>query len=800
MEQREMKIAAIIWSSRVSTLIEAGKRVPQVSLQIRSLRDLEEPQRRQDFFRWVEEEGDLLLVYAPTNATWEEIEGEIRRLSRIVPTVCFGSDPQSWGYSSVDLKLAAQVNRYMALDGVENLTHALRFLAREVGGLDLDYRDPEEIPWKGIYHPEVTSTFFRLEDYLNWYGTRGFQEGEPMAGILFYRSYWINGNLALVDALVRRLEERRIGVVPVFSYGFANRELNVAGNDETIELFFLRQGRAIIDLLINLQSFFLISLPRDSVRGDIEAGTRALQRLGVPTLNGLVAHYQTEEEWRANPHGLMTYAWSVAMPEFDGVIEPLILGAESREADPTTGVTVERYVPIPERLSHAVARIERWIQLRRKPPGERKVAFILHNNPCASVEATVGSGANLDTLESVARILQRLKEEGYSVLDPPASGEELIGRIMERKAISDFRWTPVEEIVAKKGYLALWSGQEYRRLLDLLEPGVRARVIQSWGEPPGKAMVYRGKIVITGLSLGNIAVCVQPKRGCLGARCDGQVCKILHDPSCPPTHQYLATYWYLAEVWGADIIVHVGTHGNLEFLPGKSVGLSGECFPDLALRAVPHLYLYSVDNPPEGVIAKRRSYATLVDYMTPALKESEIHGSLKELEDFLGEYDQAWAIDRSRAHALEHLIWEKIRELELEGELGLKLPAEGEEGEEEHRHGDFREVVQRCHLLLSRYRESLRNQGLHIFGSPPVGEDRIDLLAAMARFDEEGQPSLRRVMLELMGIDFEEAEAHPERFCELEGKTYGELLAEAHQLGKEFIRAVLEEEERCLKP
>ncbi|MDH7498786.1 MAG: cobaltochelatase subunit CobN [candidate division NC10 bacterium] len=793
-----MKIAAIVWSSRVPTLMEAGKGVPEVSLQIRSLRDLEEPKRRQDFFRWVEEEGDLLLVYAPTNATWEEIESEISRLSRIVPTVCFGSDPQTWGYSSVDLKIAAQVNRYMAMDGVENLTQALRFLAHEVGGLALTYWEPQEIPWKGIYHPDSPTPYYHLRDYWGWYGGRGFREDDPTVGILFYRSYWINGNLALVDAVIRSLEERRIGVIPVFSYGFANRELNVAGNDETIELFFMKDGSPAIDLLLNLQSFFLVSLPKESVKGDIEAGMRTLRKLGVPTLNGLVAHYQTEGEWRANPHGLMTYAWSVAMPEFDGVIEPLILGAESREVDPLTGVTVERYEPIPERLSHGIARIERWIRLKRKPREERRVAFILHNNPCASVEATVGSGANLDTLESVARILRRLAQEGYSIVDPPTNGEKLIGQIMEKKAISDFRWTPVREIVSKGGYLALLPQEEYCRRFQALSPELQAKIVKTWGDPPGEAMVYGEKIVVTGLDFGHVVVCVQPKRGCLGARCDGQVCKILHDPACPPTHQYLATYWYLGEVFGADAIVHVGTHGNLEFLPGKSVGLSGDCFPDLAIGTMPHFYLYSVDNPPEGIIAKRRSYATLIDYMTPPMTDSGTYGAMKELEDFLGEYEQARVIDPSRAHALEHLIWEKIRELNLEGELHLKLPeGRGEETEGQHGHDDFQEVVRGCHLLLNRYRESQRNQGLHIFGSPPQGEERVDLIAALARFDYENQPSLRRIVFELMGLDFEEAEAHPESFCAQENKTYGELLAEAQQISKEFIRAFLEEEPAC---
>ena len=148
---------------------------------------------------------------------------------------------------------------------------------------------------------------------------------------------------------------------------------------------------------------------------------------------------------------------------------------------------------------------------------------------------------------------------------------------------------------------------------ETLPHAVRTRIVETWGQPPGEAMVYEGKIVVTGVRYGDAIVCVQPKRGCAGSQCDGEVCKILHDPDIPPTHQYLATYRYIEEVFGADAIIHVGTHGNLEFLPGKSVALSDACYPDIAIGTIPHLYIYNADNPPEGTIAKRRKHAVLVD-------------------------------------------------------------------------------------------------------------------------------------------------------------------------------------------
>jgi len=264
-----------------------------------------------------------------------------------------------------------------------------------------------------------------------------------------------------------------------------------------------------------------------------------------------------------------------------------------------------------------------------------------------------------------------MKEAGYAV-DPPENGKELIDTIMERKAISEFRWTTVDEIVKKGGVLAHVSVDEYKKWFDMFPEKVRDRMSGAWGYPPGEevngvpaAMVYNGKILVTGVEYGNAVVCVQPKRGCAGPRCDGRVCKILHDPDVPPPHQYVATYRYLQDTWGADAIVHIGTHGNLEFLPGKSTALSESCFPDITIGYLPHLYIYNADNPPEGTIAKRRSYATLVDHMQTVMTQGGLYEDLEELDRFLGEYEQVKNIDKGRGHALEHLIDDSLQKTNL---------------------------------------------------------------------------------------------------------------------------------------
>lgn len=426
------------------------------------------------------------------------------------------------------------------------------------------------------------------------------------------------------------------------------------------------------------------------------------------------------------------------MPEFEGVIEPLIIGATKSAGNPDE----EAYEAVTDRIEKLTARIAKWISLAKKPNSEKKVAFILNNNPCASVEATVGGGAHLDTLESVARVMHSMQEAGYSVI-PPADGKELIDTIMDRKAISEFRWTTTDEIVKKGGTLAMIEKEEYLEWFSELPEITRERLIDAWGNPPGEekdgipaAMLYKDKILVAGVNYGNAVVCVQPKRGCAGARCDGQVCKILHDPDVPPPHQYIATYKWLSRVYGADVIVHVGTHGNLEFLPGKGTGLSSGCMPDICIDTVPHLYIYNADNPPEGIIAKRRSNAVLVDHMQTVMMHGELYGDLEQLERLLEEYSRYKDTEPGKAHTISHMIEKNVNSLNLLD--GEEIP-----------HGGIDAKIEEIHDKLSLLKNTSIPKGMHIFGSIPEGEKLADFIYSIARFSDD-PVSLRGIIMRLL--------------------------------------------------
>ena len=725
-----MRLGAVTWGSDMALLLEASRDL-DIDLDIRSVQDLEKVGGLDDCLKALENVEAILIHPTQQEDYYQQI---CDRFGRRLPIISFGHDQALWSFSNVPARIVATINAYVVYGGLENTRNLLKYLGKEVLGQDYEYEPPNAILWQGLYHPDAPEAFQTIEDYLAWYKP---DHGQSV-GILFFRTYWANGDLDIVNSLILDLETD-FNVIPAFCFGMGDKELGAKSSGEVVIEYF--KGR--VDAIINLQSLFHA--------GSVERSVQALKKLDVPVFHPLTIYHKSETEWQEDIHGMAGYdvGWAVAMPEFEGLIEPLIAGAAVR--DQICGSEYERHTGINERMAKIARRVRSWMALRKKPASERKVAFILHNNPCASVEATVGAGAHLDTLESVARIMTSMASAGYNIENIPASGKDLISNILDHKAISEFRWTPVEEIVRKGGALAMVSRSDYQAWFDNLSPQARDRICSSWGNPPGEekdgvppAMVYQDKIVITGVRYGNVLVSVQPKRGCAGARCDGQVCKILHDPEVPPTHQYLATYRFIEHDFGADILVHVGTHGNLEFLPGKSIALSGDCYPDIAIGDLPHLYIYNSDNPPEGTIAKRRSYAVLVDHMQTVMTESGLYGELKELEDKIAEYNRTKASDKGRAHALEHIILDLLKKAKLNEDLDLNNMLS--------RGSSFDEILEIAHSKISEIYNTQIPEGMHIFGEVPQGEKRTELINSILRYDSE----MRKLVAGLMGMDLSE--------------------------------------------
>jgi cobaltochelatase CobN len=717
-----VKVTAIVWGSELPMLARAAEKTG-TSLSAWATYRLKDPEVLEQAIAGLAG-ADIILLHPTADAYWDTL---VPRLKGTAPVVSFGHDQAFWELSTVPLQVTATVNAYVTYGGQGNMENLFCYLRGRVLGEDVMHELPRTGRWEGVYHPDAPEVFDSTEDYLHWRGT----PHADTIGILFYRIYWANGDLGSIDALIREFE-RHANVIPVFTTGTGDEEAGALPAVAVIRTFLAGKIDA------------LVCLPSSALSPDPLATEALFRELNIPVFHPLVLYYRTTDEWRESSDGIGSseLGWSLVLPEMYGMAGMIPVASAMQEGP--KGPDHAWHQPIAERVTTLSRRVLAWVRLRKIPNHEKRVAFILNSSPCASVEANVGAAAHLDALESVVRILRHLRDQGYRV-DVPESGDALAREILEKRAVNEFRWTTVEDIVRRGGALGLVDSPTYEGWFDELDPGLRAQMIRSWGAPPGAeldgvppAMVHNGSIVVSGLPFGNVVVCTQPKRGCAGSRCDGQVCRILHDPALPPPHHYLAAYRYLERVFRADVIIHVGTHGTLEFLPGKSAALSGSCLPDAVIGSLPFLYIYNSDNPSEGTIAKRRGSAVIVDHMQTVMAPTGTYGVLQELEDRVSEYRKYRDSDQAKAHALEHQITDLVRSANLGNDLALSGPDAG-----------FDEVLYGIHRVLSGITATRIPEGMHIFGSVPEGERRARFIATTLNYDG----SVHTLLSGLMGLD-----------------------------------------------
>lgn len=721
-----------------------------------------------EWLRFAREEADAVFFSFPPEFKalgdlFEKLKEELDK--PVVPVA-----PEVAAVGAIPPATVQRAIAYHLYGGKENLKQFFCWLGELAGKLpEGQARPPRELPWAGVYHPRASRFFTTLGEYLAWYGER-----RPLVGLLFPRVFWVEENLAAYDAVIEEIERRGAGVIPVFSDGWFGQ----VKNDDVIRQFFVRDSRAVVETLLAYSAFFL-KTQRQAAALNQEPATDVLRELNVPVLKMIHAARQTEEEWLADPQGLNLpqVIISITLPEFDGLIEPVLVSAAEDGGDFAPGE------PLVPQVRYLVDRMLRWVELRHKPNAEKKVAFVLLNSPCKSVEATVGTAFGLDSLESVARILKQMQAAGYHLDWIPEDGRDLIEEIMGRKALPDFRWTTVDEIVAKGGAAATVPLEEYREWFAALPRDAREKVAAAWGDPDAAREfsgvqklslgLYDGELVIPGIITGNVFIGVQPKRGCAGARCDGEVCRILHDPDVPPPHQWLAWHKWLEEAFGADVVVHVGTHGVLELLPGKTTGLSESCFPRISLGKVPHLYIYNLVNPMEAVIAKRRSNAVIVDHLPPVLATMRLTGDLADLEELLEDYQKAAGLkEKARAAVLLAQIEEKARAAGMLPEGTEPDPAV-------------------LHEKLTMLRESQFRDGLHIFGEAPEGEGLAELLNTVLRLEQPDCPALRRALADCFGQDYDALLRDPGAPGP-GGVTSGKFLDDLDRLGRDILLDILD--------
>ncbi|MDK2961356.1 MAG: cobaltochelatase CobN [Eubacteriaceae bacterium] len=556
----------------------------------------------------------------------------------------------------------------------------------------------------GIFHPDSKVTFSSLELYLAWYK----KDFSHYVGILTHAQNFHRRNVRVETALIKCFEKQGIGVVPVFSTSSSEPESGIRTFTQLVADCYSKCGQLAIDALINFQ--MIAATGRDLGHDLFTQGVESFKQMRIPVLRPIISHLQTQKEWENSLSGLFSeISWAFTSPERLGMVEPVLIGTKEKRGQELVSI------PIDQQIDTLVERVKSALFIQGLKNKDKKVALMLHSAPCAGVEATLGIGVGLSVFESVVAILRRLQAEGYAVDNLPENGQALKALMMEKKAYQDFRWTTVEEIVKHGGdlYRMGLTGQVgYNQFYNELTQTQQTEMEKFWGPPPGQGMVIDNEMVITGLRFGNVMVMIQPKRGCYGPKCTGEVCKILHDPACPPPHQYLATYRYLEHIEKVAAVVHVGTGGSLEHLPGKTNAPGPDCWPNTVVGALNNFYCYNMAVGVEGIGAKRRSYAKIIDYLPATMiKDPDRIDLVKEL----GRYLEAVASESNQAA----LIGVKILEM-IDDHPDYKKIIESET--------DFVDGVQALNGRLVQSINGGVEEKLHILGQIPQRSEQIALI------------------------------------------------------------------------
>ena len=612
----------------------------------------------------------------------------------------------------------------------ENLENFLLMLADKYVLKDVDkknfpsptYEAPVVYPDMGIWHPLATTMFEDVKEYLNWYTARQDISGDlkdplaPCVGLVLQRTHLVTGDDAHYVAIVQELESLGAKVIPVFAGGL--------DFSKPVDAYFYEPTtkNALVDAVVSLTGFALVGGP---ARQDHPKAIEALKRLNRPYMVALPLVFQTTEEWLDSDLGLhpIQVALQIAIPELDGAIEPIILSGR----DGATG----KAIALQDRVEAVAQRALKWANLRRKPKLEKKVAITVFSFP--PDKGNVGTAAYLDVFGSIYEALKGLRNNGYDVQNIPESAQALMEEVIHD---AQAQYASPELNIAYK-----MSVPEYEALTPYSQ-----RLEENWGPPPGNLNSDGQNLLIYGKQFGNVFIGVQPTFGY-----EGDPMRLLFSRSASPHHGFAAYYTYLERIWGADAVLHFGTHGSLEFMPGKQMGMSGDCYPDNLIGTIPNLYYYAANNPSEATIAKRRSYAETISYLTPPAENAGLYKGLKELSELIASYQTLK--DSGRGIPIVNTIMDKCRIVNLDKDINLP------ETDAKDMTADERDqIVGRVYRKLMEIESRLLPCGLHIIGKPPTAEEAVATLVNIASLDrqEEEILSLPRIIANSIGRNIDD--------------------------------------------
>ena len=558
---------------------------------------------------------------------------------------------------------------------------------------------PVEYPELGVYHPRMPG---RVSADASSLPLSHGQDAKGTVGVLVLRSYLLSNNAGHYDGVIAALESRGLRVVPAFSAGLDSRP--------AIDTFFFKDGQVTVDAVVSLTGFSLVGGP---AYNDAKAAEEVLARLDVPYVAAHPVEFQTLEQWGGSDRGLLPVESTimVAIPELDGATSPIVFGG--RPGGPGVTCTgchhactfkstdnAQDMQSCPERALMLAARISKLVELRRGDRAKRRIAIVIFNFPPNA--GNIGSAAYLSVFESLFHTLNAMKTQGYAV-ELPQSIDSLRESILSGNSAQYGCDANVHALIPTDDHV------RRERWLKEIEA--------QWGPAPGRQLSNGSSIFILGKQFGNVLISVQPPFGY-----EGDPMRLLFEKGLSPTHAFSAFYRYLREDFKAHAVLHFGTHGALEFMPGKQSGMSGSCWPDRLIDDLPNIYLYASNNPSEGAIAKRRSGATLISYLTPPIAQAGLYKGLNDLKVSIERW-RALAPDAADRGELAVLLQSQATELNLsDGEPAWDTSLSA--------HTDARVARLAGELLQLEY--TLIPHGLHVAGRPPCAAERVEMLLAMA--------------------------------------------------------------------
>ena len=623
--------------------------------------------------------------------------------------------------SSIPSDAQHRLWQYAVHGGPDNALDFLRYAA-SLAGHETEWLEPRPLVRAGLYWPglEAPDLDAVMEEW---------HDGRPVAAVVFYRALVQAGNLRIIDALVEGFREQGLNPLPVFVSSLKDPVAAATAS----EIF----SAAPPDVILNATGF-AVSVPgaqRSLSPFDLRAGEEP-----GPVVLQAVFSGGNEAGWRDGTRGLgaRDIAMNVALPEVDGrVFSRAVSFKGLNRRDALSKTDIVEYEPVQDRVRFVSEMVSGWAGLRRKPAEDRRIALILANYP--NRDGRIGNGVGLDTPAGAVNVLNALKDNGYRIGDIPADGDSLIARMMAGPT-NDY------SDLSNRNVTETFSMADYQQFLAAMPETLQKAMSARWGAPeqdpffrPGE--VDCGHFAVSAFRLGNVAVCLQPARG---YNIDPKA--TYHDPDLVPPHNYLAFYAWVRREFAADAVCHLGKHGNLEWLPGKALALSAECWPEVALGPLPNLYPFIVNDPGEGTQAKRRAGAVIIDHLTPPLTRAESYGPLKDLEQLVDEYYEASGVDPRRLKVLSRDILELCRTSGLDKDCGIS------DGETET------DALAKLDNYLCELKEMQIRDGLHVFGAAPEGRLLNDLLVALVRVPRgtgEGGQSLHRALADDLALGFD---------------------------------------------